>query len=282
VGRSVARIDADTMKAIGVTVGDVIEIKGKRTTPARVWSAYPEDVGLGLVRIDGFLRKNCGVSLNEYVIINRAVVNHASSLTLAPVDIRINVDNDFTRFVKDRLIDRPVIRGDTILIMMLGHSVPFIVVSTRPTGIVKISPITEVNVLGHPVVEAAPPIPGIAILEKPHDIYIEKCEDLESLIVSFGKIESEFDPKEGRLIINCEVILSFRTEGVSGILKHYLREDEVLEWRDIVDRRQKAIEDELKSLKASIKKLLDASSIRPMRLPLSELLDELVVRTSET
>ncbi|MFB0543835.1 MAG: AAA family ATPase, partial [Candidatus Bathyarchaeia archaeon] len=153
VGRSIARLDSTTMQALGVTVGDVIEIQGKKVTPAKAWPAYPEDQGLDLIRIDGFIRKNCGVSLNEYVMVKKAEVQYANSIKLAPVDIRISVDNDFVRFVKDRLVDRPVIRGDTILIMMLGHSIPFTVVSTRPSGIVKINSTTNVNILGEPVPE---------------------------------------------------------------------------------------------------------------------------------
>ncbi|MFQ6053416.1 MAG: AAA family ATPase, partial [Candidatus Bathyarchaeia archaeon] len=142
VGRSIARVDAETMKALSVTVGDVIEIKGKKTTAAKAWPAYPEDQGLGLIRIDGFIRKNCGVSINEFVSVEKAEAEYATSIKLAPVDIRISVDSDFVRFVKDRLIDRPATRGDTLLIMMLGHSVPFMVVNTKPNGIVKISPTT--------------------------------------------------------------------------------------------------------------------------------------------
>ena len=153
VGRSIARIDSDAMKAINVTVGDVIEIVGKKTTAAKAWPAYPEDQGLGLIRVDGFVRKNAGVSLNEYVTIKKASVDYATFVKLAPVDIRISVDEDFVRFVKDRLIDRPITKGDTILIMMLGHSVPFAVASTRPQGIVEVSSNTEINILGEPVPE---------------------------------------------------------------------------------------------------------------------------------
>ena len=274
VGRSIARIDSDAMKVIGVTVGDVIEIQGKKTTPAKAWPAYPEDQGLGLIRIDGFLRKNCGVSLNDYVMIMKAELNFASFVELAPVDIKISVDNDFIRFVKDRLIDRPVVKGDTILVMMLGHSVPFIIVRTQPTGIVKISPTTEVNVLGEPVHETG--IPGkLLTLES-----IEKSEDLENLTVSFGKIESEFDAKNSELIISCEAILSFGSKSVSSLFKHSLKEDEVPLWKNIIEKRQRAVEDELKSLKTTIKKLLEASSIKPMKLSLSQLLYELLARTS--
>ena len=153
VGRGIARIDSAAMKAIGVTVGDVIEIIGKKSTAAKAWPAYPEDQGLGLIRIDGFIRKNCGVSINEFVTVRKANVSYAKSVKLAPVDIRISVDSDFVRFVKDRLIDRPCTRGDTILITMLGHSVPFTVVNTRPAGIVKIAPTTEITILSEPVPE---------------------------------------------------------------------------------------------------------------------------------
>jgi transitional endoplasmic reticulum ATPase len=141
------------MKTLGVTVGDVIEIVGKKTTAGKAWPAYPEDQGLGLLRIDGFIRKNCGVSINEFAIVREVEVDHATSIKLAPIDIRISVDSDFVRFVKDRLIDRPATRGDTLLIMMLGHSVPFMVVNTRPNGIVKISPTTEITILSEPVPE---------------------------------------------------------------------------------------------------------------------------------
>ena len=153
VGRSIARIDSETMKTPGVTGGDVVQITGKKVTAAKAWPAYPEDQGLGLLRIDGFIRKNSGVSINEFVSVEKAEAEYATSIKLAPVDIRISVDSDFTRFVKDRLIDRPATRGDTLLIMMLGHSVPFLVVNTRPNGIVKISPTSEITILSEPVPE---------------------------------------------------------------------------------------------------------------------------------
>lgn len=157
VGRSIARMDSETMKVLGVTVGDVVEIIGKKSTAAKAWPAYPEDQGLSLIRIDGFIRKNSNVSINEFVTIKKVEAEYAVSVKLAPVDIRISVDNDFIRFVKDRLIDRPATRGDTLLIMMLGHSVPFMVVNTRPTGIVKISPTTEITIMSEPVPEMEMP-----------------------------------------------------------------------------------------------------------------------------
>jgi transitional endoplasmic reticulum ATPase len=157
VGRSIARIDSETMKELGVTVGDVVQITGKKETAAKAWPAYPEDQGQGLLRVDGFIRKNSGVSINEFVTVRKVEAEYAVSIKLAPVDIRISVDSDFIRFVKDRLIDRPATRGDTLLIMMLGHSVPFLVVNTRPGGIVKISPTTDITIMSEPVPELEMP-----------------------------------------------------------------------------------------------------------------------------
>jgi len=157
VGRSIARMDSDTMKTLGVTVGDVVQIEGKKPTAAKAWPAYPEDQGQGLIRVDGFIRKNCSAAINEFVTVSKVDAEYATSVKLAPVDIRISVDNDFIRFVKDRLVDRPATRGDTLLIMMLGHSVPFMVVNTRPNGIVKIAPTTEISIMSEPVPELEMP-----------------------------------------------------------------------------------------------------------------------------
>jgi len=153
VGRNIARIDLETMEILGVAVGDVVEIIGKRNIAAKVWPAYPEDQGRGIIRIDGYIRKNSGVSINEYVTLKKAEPEPAISIKLAPVDFRISVDGDFVRFVKERLVDIPCTQGDTLLLMMLGHSVLFMVVNTWPSGIVHISQATDIAILSEPIPE---------------------------------------------------------------------------------------------------------------------------------
>src|SRR5665647_2474294 len=109
VGRGIARIDQRTMQKLGISAGDVIEIVNKRTTSAIAWPAYSEDQNRDIIRIDGFTRKNSGVAINEYVVIRPAKVKTALALTLAPVDMRLNVDEDFTNFVKNRLMERTLV-----------------------------------------------------------------------------------------------------------------------------------------------------------------------------
>lgn len=153
VGRGIARVDQKTMQKLGISAGDVIEICGKRTTSAIAWPAYSEDQNRDLLRIDGFSRKNAGVAINEYVVVRGAKVKTALSLTLAPVDMRLNVDEDFTNFVRNRLMERTLVEGDTTLVMMLGHAIPFTVTKTRPHGIIKITAETKLTILNEPAPE---------------------------------------------------------------------------------------------------------------------------------
>ena len=153
VYRGIARIDQRSMEKTGVSAGDVIEIIGKRRTSAIAWPAYAEDQGKGIIRIDGIIRRNAGVSINEYVTVRRAEVIDALNITLAPVDMRLNVDEDFVNFVKNRLLERTFVEGDTTLVMMLGHPVRFVVTRTRPHGIVRLTYDTHLTILPEPAPE---------------------------------------------------------------------------------------------------------------------------------
>jgi transitional endoplasmic reticulum ATPase len=154
VGRGIARIDQHAMQKLGISAGDVIEIVNKRTTSAIAWPAYSEDQNRDIIRIDGFTRKNAGAAINEYVVIKPAKVKTALGITLAPVDMRLNVDDDFTNFVRNRLMERTLVEGDTTLVMMLGHAIPFTVSKTRPHGIVKVTAETKLTILNEPAPEA--------------------------------------------------------------------------------------------------------------------------------
>ena len=154
VARGIARIDQRTMQKLGVSSGDVIEFSGKKKTSAIAWPAYPEDQDPSVMRIDGFIRKNAGVSINEYVVVRKAEVKDAMSIVLAPVNMRLNVDEAFANFVKNRLMDRTFVEGDKTSVMMLGHSVQFTVAKMQPQGIVKMTYGTILQILSDPVAEA--------------------------------------------------------------------------------------------------------------------------------
>ncbi len=149
-GRGKARIDEKTMHNLGIMVGDIITIKGKKTTAAIAWPAYQEDQGKNFIRIDGLLRKNAEVTLNEFVLVKKSEVKEAQNVILAPVDMRLNVDSDFVNFVKSRLIETPIVEKNSVFVVILGSAIPFTIVKTRPHGIVKITNATNIQVLSEP------------------------------------------------------------------------------------------------------------------------------------
>ena len=65
--------------------GDIIEISGESKTAAVVWRCRPEDANLGVIRVDGIIRKNAGVSLGDRVEIRKVEVKKCEKLVLSPV-----------------------------------------------------------------------------------------------------------------------------------------------------------------------------------------------------
>ena len=71
VGRAIARIDPKDMETLGLDVGEIIEIEGKRKTPAKVMPCYTEDRGKKIIQMDGIERENSKIGLDEKVKIRK-------------------------------------------------------------------------------------------------------------------------------------------------------------------------------------------------------------------
>ncbi len=157
VGRGIVRIDRKSMREIGAQSGDIIEIIGTKNTAAVVWPAYPEDEGLGIIRMDGTLRKNAGVGLGgDEVTVRKAEVKEAKKVIVAPPTEPIRFGHDFVEWFHSRLIGRPVVRGgDYIKVGILGQELTFVVTATTPAGIVQITEFTDFQVSEKPVKEVS-------------------------------------------------------------------------------------------------------------------------------
>ncbi|MEM3072413.1 MAG: CDC48 family AAA ATPase, partial [Candidatus Bathyarchaeia archaeon] len=114
---------------------------------------YAEDQDQEIIRMDGLLRRNAGVALNEYVTVRKADVSEALSITFAPTDVRLNVDDEFISFVHRRFMDMPFVEGDMAMLSIFGSAIPLIVVRARPRGPIKIGSNTKIQVLSEPTPE---------------------------------------------------------------------------------------------------------------------------------
>ena len=141
VGRAIARIDPEDMKDLGLEVGDIIEIEGKRKTPAKVMPCYAEERGKKIVQIDGISRENAQIGLDEKVRINRINSKPANKITLSPLTISSLFGRDSakggsdTKYIGSLIEGLPVISGDRVRATFFGsRSCDFKVVDTMPEG----------------------------------------------------------------------------------------------------------------------------------------------------
>lgn len=158
VGRGIARIDAEAMQRLGLVSGDIVEIRGRGggVAGAIVWPGYPEDSGKGMVRIDGDIRGNAKVGIDDRVEIKKVEAEKAVKITVAPNQpVRIVGGSEHLRRT---LEGRPIIKGQKIRIRMLSNSLTFTVTEVQPQGIVLVSRDTRVVLEEEPVEEKRRPI----------------------------------------------------------------------------------------------------------------------------
>jgi transitional endoplasmic reticulum ATPase len=148
VGRGIARIDPEDLERIGAEVGDIIQIEGKRKTVAKVMPTYPEDRGRSLIQIDGLLRGNAQVSLDEKVAVQKTSFLPADKVVLSPLTLVRSISRERdTRYIGTLLDGLAVVEGDTIRANLFGtRSQDFTVVGTVPKGVVVVHPRAKIEV----------------------------------------------------------------------------------------------------------------------------------------
>src|SRR5713226_1314940 len=86
VGRGIARVDPEVMEKLGINdSGEVCGLKGKHETAVKIMPTFPELRGRGIVQIDGIIRENPQVGIDEQVKLTRIKVEEARKVTLSPL-----------------------------------------------------------------------------------------------------------------------------------------------------------------------------------------------------
>jgi len=112
--KGIARIDPSLMRELDLKRGDFISVKGNRESVAIVDRAYPADVGEGIIRIDGILRRNAKTGIGDAVTVSKADVKEAKKVMIAPAQKGILVQGD-PENLKMGLLGRAVYKGDVLV-----------------------------------------------------------------------------------------------------------------------------------------------------------------------
>ena len=147
IGRNIIRIDQKTMEELKIQTGDVIEATGKKRSAGIAWPSYPQDNGLGIVRVDSRLQKNTGTKIDDILEIRRVKAETAQNIVLAPSSVKIRNNPRFESFVKRKLNNYPVTIDDFIFISIgISREITFKVISIRPNAICIINQDTILNI----------------------------------------------------------------------------------------------------------------------------------------
>ena len=145
-----AQRQSEAGRALGLDIGDTIEIVGKRKVVAKVFKCDPEDEGKGMIFIDGLTRTSAGVSVDENVTVRRCDPLMAEQVVLAP-NIPEGKTIKFEKGIEDiflrGLMARPLVAGTDIIvpnIALMGNRSTFTVVSTVPQGPVLVTGGTQI------------------------------------------------------------------------------------------------------------------------------------------
>ena len=169
VGQGVARLDPNVMDDLDIRERDLIEIVGERRTAAIALPSQT-DIGLGVIRIDGLVRKNSGATIGGEVTIKKTKATEAKKVVLAPIETNIRVQGDVRGLFAGKVMVQGDIIGSQIRAprpsMSRGFNsifdelmdftpamkeIKFAVVSTNPKDIVIVGPNTEVQLHESPV-----------------------------------------------------------------------------------------------------------------------------------
>jgi transitional endoplasmic reticulum ATPase len=155
--RRLAAIDRVAADELDLSGGDFVWLYNDGDAAlARVWPGYPTDDGTGVVRIDGHLCSEAGVEFDDKVLIEKADLQPAESLTIA-LPQRLGVRGNINSLIRREFGGKPVKQGQTIRLSPedrfgdgLSQTVLLKIASTVPSETVVITDATQVSVSKKP------------------------------------------------------------------------------------------------------------------------------------
>ncbi len=145
VGKFKVRINDDILKILGIkSSGGIVGLYGRKVTAAIVRPLFLSETAKDLIRMDRFIRKNCGVSVGEYVSVRRVRPIPAQSISFRLTALPLRSD-DFKQILKRKLMGIPVSPGDMIVVQLEKSKIPLAISRLQPAEFCFIRDTTSVD-----------------------------------------------------------------------------------------------------------------------------------------
>jgi transitional endoplasmic reticulum ATPase len=159
-GRGIVRLNSDVRNQLGVRSGDYVLLKASKETVAVCWPALKEDEVLDMIRMDGLIRSNAGAKLGDVVEVSAITLPEANRIVLAPSQ-SVRYQPGFEEYIKQQIINKPVTRGDMLLVASIGQGIQFTVTTVSPSKHARVTPETKVEVLTRPAAPEEVSVPQV-------------------------------------------------------------------------------------------------------------------------
>ncbi len=145
VGRAIVRLDPEDMRRVEAQGGDVLLLEGKRKTVAKAMPCYAEERGKSIIQLDGIIRENAGVGLDEKISVSKIVAQPAAKVVLQPLSGTLKTERD-SKYIASLLDGTPVMQGDRLRTVFFGMKPSeFKVLACIPDGAVVITSSTQIK-----------------------------------------------------------------------------------------------------------------------------------------
>jgi len=212
VNKGIVRVDSTFMHQVGVRPGEIVSLKGERVTVAIVDRAYPGDIGLNIIRMDGLIRRNAKTGIGEMVAVKKAEVKEAKKVIISPARKDIVVRASPSIF-KQGLLGRAVVKGD---IVSLGGQ-------RRRRSAMSGSPFDDINLLSSILDESAFGF-GLGDLK----FVVADVLPKQAVIIT-ESTEVEFNPEAVEMKEDVSAALEVTYEDIGGL------SDEIKKIREMVE-----------------------------------------------
>jgi transitional endoplasmic reticulum ATPase len=140
IGRGIAKLAPEDLEALGLAIGDIVSLTGKRRTVAKAMRTYVKDTNKGFMALDQVLRTNAQTALAEQVTVQKLAAQTAQRVVLAPVAaVPAKVTDEELKELLRLLEGLPAVVGDRVRPNTAGFkNWEFTVVETVPEGAVVI------------------------------------------------------------------------------------------------------------------------------------------------
>ncbi|MFX1518749.1 MAG: hypothetical protein ACFFCD_02345 [Promethearchaeota archaeon] len=180
LGRFKVRIKDEILKYLGIkTSGGIVGLHGRKISAAIARPLFSTDTVKDGIRMDKFVRKNCGVSIGDYVSVKmiKPITAQRISLLIKALPLRVG---DFKQILKRKLMGVPVSPGDIIVIQLEKTRIPLAVSRLQPPEFCFVRDSTSVELIEKQQEEEMESIDGL----------IKRKQLIEDIL---KKVETQFE-----------------------------------------------------------------------------------------